>query len=209
MGFYDERVLPRLVDLTCGAKGMERYRSKALDGLHGQVVEIGFGTGLNAPVYPPAVTKVWAVEPSERSWELARDRIAASPVEIERVGLDGQHLPLEDASCDGGLSTFTLCTIPDPMLALAELRRVLRPGAVLHVLEHGAAPDEGTARWQRRIEPWQRRIAGGCHLTRDPGDMLVEAGFTDVQLTERFVTGPKPWSYFSYGTATNPEGANG
>ena len=205
MGVYDDRVLPRLVDLTCGAKGMDRYRAKAIEGLHGEVVEIGFGTGLNASLYPPEVTKVWAVEPSLRSRELARDRIAASPVAIEHVGLDGQHLPLADHSCDAGLSTFTLCTIPDPMLALAEMRRVLRPGAELHVLEHGAAPDEGTARWQRRIEPWQRRLAGGCHLTRDVGDMLRDAGFTDVRITARFVKGPKPWSYFSYGRATNPD----
>lgn len=209
MGVYDDRVLPRLIDLTCGAKGMERYRAKAIDGLHGDVVEIGFGTGLNVALYPPEVTKVWAVEPSERSRELARDRIAAGDVDVEHVGLDGQHLPLEDASCDSGLSTFTLCTIPDPMLALAELRRVLRPGAQLHVLEHGAAPDAAIARWQQRIEPWQRRFAGGCHLTRDVGDMLAEAGFTDIRITAKYVKGPKPWSYFSYGTATNPEGATG
>ncbi|UDY34774.1 class I SAM-dependent methyltransferase [Dermatobacter hominis] len=204
MGVYEDRVLPRLVDLTCGAKGMERYRARAIEGLHGEVVEIGFGTGLNVPLYPAAVTKVWAVEPSLRSRELARERIDASTVPVEHVGLDGQRLPLPDRSCDAGLSTFTLCTIPDPMLALAELRRVLKPGATLHVLEHGAAPDPGVARWQVRIEPWQRRFAGGCHLTRDAGEMLAEAGFTDVDITARYVKGPKPWCYFSYGTATNP-----
>jgi ubiquinone/menaquinone biosynthesis C-methylase UbiE len=204
VGVYEDRVLPRLVDLTCGAKGMERYRARAIEGLHGEVVEIGFGTGLNVPLYPAAVTKVWAVEPSLRSRELARGRIEASTVPVEHVGLDGQRLPLPDASCDAGLSTFTLCTIPDPTLALAELRRVLKPGARLHVLEHGAAPDDGVARWQVRIEPWQRRFAGGCHLTRDVSDLLSDAGFDDVEITARYVKGPKPWSYFSYGTATNP-----
>ena len=204
MGVYEDRVLPRLVDLTCGSRGMERYRAKAIEGLHGDVVEIGFGTGLNVPLYPAAVTKVWAVEPSLRSRELARKRIDASTVPVEHIGLDGQRIPLADDSCDAGLSTFTLCTIPDPMLALAELRRVLKPGAQLHVLEHGAAPDPGIARWQVRIEPWQRRFAGGCHLTRDVTDMLGRAGFTDVEVTAKYVQGPKPWCYFSYGRATNP-----
>lgn len=204
MGIYAERVLPRLVDWTCGSPGMERWRAKAIDGLHGDVVEIGFGSGLNVAVYPAEVTTVWAVEPSERAREIARRRVAASAVPVEHVGLDGQHLPLPDDSCDAALSTFTLCTIPDPMLALAELRRVLRPGAKVHLLEHGAAPDESVARWQERIEPWQKRFAGGCHLTRDAPAMLAEAGFVDVELTSRYVKGPKPWCWFSFGTATNP-----
>lgn len=204
MGLYDDRVLPHLVNLTCGAKGMERYRSRALEGLTGEVVEIGFGTGLNSPLYPPEVTRVWAVEPSMRSRELASDRIRASVTRIEHVGLDGQHLPLPDHSCDAGLSTFTLCTIPDPLLALTEMRRVLRPGTELHVLEHGLAPDKDVVRWQQRIEPWQKRLAGGCHLTRDVSDLLSEAGFVDLRITKRYVKGPKPWSYFSYGVATNP-----
>lgn len=207
MGVYEDRVLPRLVDLTCGSSGMERYRSKAIDGLHGDVVEIGFGTGLNAPLYPPEVTRVWAVEPSVRSHELARGRVEASGVDVEYVGIDGQHLPLPDVSCDAALCTFTLCTIPDPQLALAELRRVLKPGAELHVLEHGVAPDAGTVRWQQRIEPLQRRLAGGCHLTRDPASMLASAGFTDIDITARYVKGPRPWCYFSWGRATNPGGA--
>ncbi|MBS1837053.1 MAG: class I SAM-dependent methyltransferase [Actinobacteria bacterium] len=204
MGIYGDRVLPRLVDWTCGSPGMERWRAAAIEGLHGDVVEIGFGSGLNVAVYPADVTQVWAVEPSERAREIARRRLASSPVPVEQVGLDGQHLPLPDDSCDGALSTFTLCTIPDPMLALAELRRVLRPGAKVHVLEHGAAPDESVARWQQRIEPLQKRFAGGCHLTRDAPAMLADAGFVDVELTSRYVRGPKPWCWFTFGTATNP-----
>lgn len=183
---------------------MERYRSKAIDGLRGEVVEIGFGSGLNVPVYPSAVTRVWAVEPSERARAIAAPRISASTVDVEQVGLDGQHLPLADDTCDAALSTFTLCTIPDPMLALSELRRVLKRGAVVHVLEHGRAPDDPVLRWQRRIEPWQKRFAGGCHLTRDVTTMLADAGFTDLEVTTRYVKGPKPWCYFTWGTATNP-----
>ena len=204
MGVYHDGVLPRLVEATGGSKGMDRYRAKAIDGLTGDVVEIGFGTGLNVELYPSEVTKVWAVEPSLPSRELAARRVLASTVAIEQVGLDGQHLPLPDDSCDAGLCTFTLCTIPDPMLALSELRRVLKPGARFHLLEHGGAPDAGVARWQRRVEPVQRRIAGGCHLTRDPEQMLLDAGFVDLEITARYVKGPKPWCYFSYGTAINP-----
>lgn len=204
MGVYADRILPRLVEVSCGGAGMQRWRSKAVDGLHGAIVEIGFGSGLNVPVYPSEVTEVWAVEPSERARRMAQGRVETSTAEVRHVGLDGQHLPIPDDSCDGALSTFTLCTIPDPTLALGELRRVLKSGARLHVLEHGAAPEASVARWQQRIEPWQQRIAGGCHLTRDTSSMLLHAGFVDIELTSRYVKGPKPWSYFSYGTATNP-----
>ncbi len=117
-----------MVELTCGGADMERWRARATEGLQGDVVEIGFGSGLNVPVYPPEVTRVWAVEPVEAARRRAADRVAAAGAMIEFVGLDGQSLPLPDHSCDGALSTFTLCTIPDAGLALAELRRVLRPG---------------------------------------------------------------------------------
>ena len=180
MGLYDDRVLPRLVDLTCGSKGMERYRAKAIDGLAGEVVEIGFGTGLNVPLYPDAVTTVWAVEPSERSRELASDRVTARGVRVEHVGLDGQRLPLDDASCDAGLCTFTLCTVPDPMRALAELRRVIRPGGQLHVLERGdhlGAPDgnDFAAFEQRGAASWS-----SCRCDRNRERLRWFRGFRSV-----------------------------
>ncbi len=204
MGVYEERILPRMVELTCGGKDMAKFRRRTVEGLSGTIVEVGFGSGLNAPVYPPEVTEVKAVEPSM----LARERSARHTVDtsarVEFVGLDGARLPLEDASCDGALSTFTLCTIPDVHAALAELHRVVRPGGRFHFLEHGRAPDESVRTWQRRLEPIQKRVAGGCHLTRDAEALVSEAGFEIVDLERRYVKGPKPFAYFTLGRAVRP-----
>lgn len=175
--WYDEHVLPRAVDLACASKGFRPHRAAAVSGAQGVVLEIGFGSGHNLAHYSPAVQRLLAVEPSGRSIELAADRIAAAPFPVDVVGLDGQRLSVDDASVDCVVSTFTLCTIPDAAAALAEIRRVLRPGGTFHVLEHGLADDEGVQRWQRRAEPLQRRLAGGCHLTRHVPTMLAEAGF--------------------------------
>lgn len=205
MGLYEERVLPRLVELTCGGADMAKFRRRTVEGLEGRIVEVGFGSGLNAEVYPEAVTDVLAVEPSELARERSRRHTASTRARIEFVGLDGAVLPIEDASCDGALATFTLCTIPDVHSALAELHRVVRPGGRFHFMEHGRAPDESVRTWQRRIEPMQKRLAGGCHLTRDPEVLVSDAGFDIVELEHRYVRGPKPWSYFTIGKAVRPD----
>jgi SAM-dependent methyltransferase len=206
VGVYAEQILPRLTDLACGAPGMERYRRRAVEGLRGVVVEIGFGSGLNLPLYPPEVTEVLVVEPSEVARRRSQQRRRAAGPAVYDIGLDGQSIQLGDDSCDGALSTFTLCTIPDPAAALAELRRVLRPGGRFHFLEHGIAPDDGVRRWQHRLEPLQRRVAGGCHLCRDAPALVRAAGFDLEQLEQRYVRGPRPWSYFSIGHAVAPAG---
>jgi ubiquinone/menaquinone biosynthesis C-methylase UbiE len=211
MGIYGKRVLPHLVELMCGGAEMERWRARATEGLQGTIVEIGFGSGLNVPVYPPEVTRVWAIEPSEAARRMSLERVATArsasvPTMIEYVGLDGQALPLPDDSCDGALSTFTLCTIADASRALAELRRVLHPGGRFHFLEHGASPDAAVATWQRRLEPTQRRLAGGCHLTRDVIGMVEDAGFRVEQVDSRYAQGPKPWTWFTVGRAVAPAG---
>ena len=167
MSFYQEQVLPRLVDRACGTAGLRQWRAEVTTGLAGRVVEIGFGSGLNVEHYPSEVEVVLAVEPAAVARRLAAKRTAHGGVPVEHIGLDGQAIPLDDASCDAALSTFTLCTVPDPAQALSELRRVLRPGGRFHFLEHGIAPDVPVARWQYRLDPWQRWLAGGCHLTRD------------------------------------------
>ena len=123
---------------------------------------------------------------------------------MRHVGLDGQRIPLDENSCDGALSTFTLCTIPNVAAALAELRRVVRPGGRFHFLEHGRSPDARVATWQRRIEPVQKRLADGCHLTRDIADLVEQAGFELEQVSSRYAKGPKPWSWFTEGVAINP-----
>jgi SAM-dependent methyltransferase len=204
VGVYREQVVPRLVDRMCGAAGFEHWRAQAVDGLSGRVVEVGFGSGHNVPHYPPEVEVVLAVEPAQLARRLADRRISAAAVRVEHVGLDGQDIPLEDASCDAALFTFTLCTVPDPTRTLLEVRRVLRPGGAVHFLEHGLSPDPGVAKWQRRLEPVQRRVADGCHLTRDATSLVREAGFVVRRNEQRYVRGPRPWCWLTLGTATKP-----
>jgi SAM-dependent methyltransferase len=204
VGFYREHVLPRLIDWACATPGMEKWRVEVVTGLRGRVVEIGFGSGLNVEHYPAEVDIVLAVEPAAVARKLARKRTAAGKVPVEHVGADGQSLPIAEASCDAALSTFTLCTVPDPSVTLREVSRVLRPGGRFHFLEHGISPDPGVAAWQRRLEPLQRRVAGGCHLTRDPAVVVHRAGFQLERCDQAYAKGPKPWSYFTLGVATKP-----
>ncbi|WP_426570887.1 class I SAM-dependent methyltransferase [Aquihabitans sp. McL0605] len=204
MGVYRDHVVPRLVEVACGGAQMERWRARAAEGLHGRVVEIGFGSGLNVPVYPPEITEVLAVEPAHVARDRAAHRIAASPVPVRHVGLDGQVLPIDDHSCDGALSTFTLCTIPDAGAALAELRRVLKPGGELHLLEHGLSPDPKVARRQHRLDPIEQRVADGCHLTRDPITLVEAAGFEVIRQDRRYAKGPKPWTWMTSAVAVSP-----
>jgi len=204
MGLYREHVLPRLVDRACGTGELRRWRKQVTAGLRGTVVEVGFGSGLNMAAYPPEVTLVYAVEPAELARRLAHQRIADSLVHVEHVGLRGESIPLEDSSCDGALSTFTLCTIPHVEQALAEIMRVLRPGGRFHFLEHGLSPDPSVARWQARLEPAQKRLADGCHLTRDPEELVRAAGFEVERVESRYTTGPKPWTWLTEGVAAKP-----
>jgi ubiquinone/menaquinone biosynthesis C-methylase UbiE len=182
MGLYGEHVLPRVVDVMCGLKNAKPLRRRVCAGLEGSVVELGFGSGHNAPFYPEAVDRVAAIEPADLGWKLAEKRLRATRVPVERAGLDGQSLPFGDDSFDTALSTWTLCTIPDVAAALSEVRRVLKPGGALHFVEHGLAPDERVRVWQHRLEPLQKRMFGGCHLTRPIVDLLTAAGFTITEL---------------------------
>ena len=205
MGLYGERVLPRIINVACGMKTADPLRRRVCDGLAGEVVEIGFGSGLNVPFYPAAVTRVAAVEPADLGWELARKRLDASSIPVERSGLDGQSLPFADDSFDAALSTWTLCTIPDVAAALLELRRVLKPGAPLHFVEHGLAPDEKVQKLQRRVEPLQKRVFGGCHVTRPIVDLLEGAGFVVKELDVFYEKGaPKFAGADSLGVAVSP-----
>ncbi|MGV3758646.1 MAG: class I SAM-dependent methyltransferase [Actinomycetota bacterium] len=206
MGIYGTHVLPRLIDVVCGMKAMDPLRDRTCAGLHGRVLEIGFGSGHNVAHYPEAVTSVAAVEPADTGWKLAQKRVGSAPVPVERVGLDGQSLPLPDDSCDTALSTFTLCTIPDAGAALAEVRRVLKPGGTLHFLEHGLAPDEKVRRTQHRLEPIQKRVAGGCHLTREIDELLRAAGFEIAELDEFYEDGSPKFLGADYlGVAVSPD----
>jgi len=207
MGIWADRVVPHLADRALAAEEMHAYRARVCAGLQGRVLELGFGSGHNVRHYPVGVTQVRAVEPSDVGWRLSERRRARATVPVLRSGLDGQALAEEDASCDAALTTFTLCTIPDAARALAEVRRALRPGGGLHLLEHGLAPDPGVARWQHRLDPVQQRMFAGCHLTRDMTALVEQAGFTVTSLEADYLPGPavvKPWSYGYLLTAIRP-----
>lgn len=201
MGFYQDQILPRGLDFSLSRPQFQRVRQRVTRGLHGEVVEIGFGSGLNLPYLPPSVSKLYAVDPSEVGRKLARKRMSASPVTVEWCGSDGQSLPLADASMDCALSTFTLCTVPDLDRALRELRRVLKPDGMFHFLEHGRSPEARVAKWQDRLTPLQRRIAGNCHFNRAITDHIRQAGFCLDALDNYHLPGPKFATYLYEGRA--------
>lgn len=206
MGFYTERIVPHLVEISCGMSLTEASRRRVCAGLHGRVLEIGFGSGLNVPFYPDAVETVSAVEPADEAWKLAGKRLARSRVPVERSGLDGQALPFPDNTFDTALSTWTMCTIPDAHAALREVRRVLKPGGTLHFVEHGLAPHPKVQRWQRRFEPIQKTVGGGCHLTRDIPALVRAAGFEIRDLDTFYEEGaPRIMGALSLGI-TEPRG---
>ncbi len=190
MAVWREQVVPRLTDVMLGTDEVRGHRQEVIDGLRGEVVEIGFGSGLNVPLYPPEVEMVYAIEPSAVGRKLAAKRVEASPVPIRFVGLDGEDLPLAGESVDAALSTFTLCTIPDVTRALYELRRVLRPGGRFQFLEHGLCPERATARWQHRLNGLQQRVAGGCNLDRPIDRHGARGGIPDPGVAQRVVPGP-------------------
>jgi ubiquinone/menaquinone biosynthesis C-methylase UbiE len=205
MGFYAEQILPRFQDKVMARKPNRAVRERVCEGLHGRVVEIGFGTGLNTRYYPSGVSKVVAIEPSEVCMRIAEPRIAKTPVRVENGGLTGERLDLPDDTFDTALSTWTLCTIPNLDAALAEIRRVLKPGGTFSFVEHGHAPDENVVRWQQRIEPVWKPLAGGCHLTRQIAEDIERAGFDIQKLDTYYFEGePKPMGYTYEGCAVSP-----
>ncbi len=201
VGIYEEQVLPRFIDFALGGSAFAKLRERVASGLQGEVLEVGFGSGRNVPHYPGAVTRVWAVDPALTGRKLAAARVAASPVPVEYVGLDGEQLPLDDQSVDSVLTTWTLCTIPAVERALSEIHRVLRPGGALHFIEHGRAADDRVARWQDRFTPVQRVVAGGCHLNRQIDELVAGAGLEVERLENFYMKGPKAFGYMFEGQA--------
>jgi ubiquinone/menaquinone biosynthesis C-methylase UbiE len=185
-------------------KELVPLRERVTAGVEGEVLEVGFGSGRNVPFYPSSTTRVRAVDPATVGRKLAAARVAASPVPVEYVGLDGEALPLPDESVDHVLTTWTLCTIPDVERALGEMRRVLRPGGALHFLEHGRSPDTKVAAWQDRLTPIQRRLAGGCHLNRPIDDLVRGSGLEVRTLDRYYLKGPKALGYMFEGVAVRP-----
>ncbi len=203
MGFYDKHFLPRFINCACGTKPISRQREKVVPLAAGTVLEIGIGTGLNLPHYNGGqVEKLYGLDPSEESWKLAGERVSDLPFEVEFIGLPGEEIPLEDNSVDTVMVTFSLCTIPDPVTALQGMRRVLRDAGQLVFCEHGLAPDEGVQKWQSRVNPLWRKMAGGCNLNRDIPALLAEGGFVTRQLESMYLPGTPRIAGFNYwGTA--------
>jgi ubiquinone/menaquinone biosynthesis C-methylase UbiE len=202
MGVYREQVLPRFINVVCNMKEARPQRQRVCEGLAGEVVEVGFGSGLNVPYYPAEVTRVTAVEPAGVGWKLAEKRRRESSIPVERAGLEAERLPFPDDSFDAALSTWTMCTIPDIDSALQELRRVLKPGGTLHFVEHGLAPDENVQRWQHRFNPVQQRLFGGCNLNRPIADLVKRNGFAISELDRYYEKGaPKFLAAQSLGVA--------
>jgi ubiquinone/menaquinone biosynthesis C-methylase UbiE len=202
MGFYADQVVPRAMDLVLRGDELKAIRVRVASDLSGEVLEVGFGSGLNVAHYPPAVTRVLAVDPATAGRKIAAKRVAASSVPIEYIGLDGQSLPLPADSVDHALTTWTLCTIPHVERALHEIKRALRPGGRLHFVEHGRAPDPNVARWQDRLTPIQRRVAGGCHLNRPIDTLIADSGLDLQRLDVYYLRGLKSFSYTYEGVAT-------
>lgn len=203
-GFWEARLLPRVIDVTCSDRVTGRWREQICADLSGDVLEVGFGSGTNLAHYPSAVTSVSAVEPADLAWDRAAGAVAAFGRPVRRTGLDGARLGQEDASVDAVVSAFTMCTIPDLTSALSEIRRVLRPGGRLHFVEHALAPEPRVAARQRRIQPVWGRLAGGCHLTRDMPALLDAAGYTVPDLEAFWMPGPKvmrPFGWVTLGRA--------
>lgn len=204
MGFYDRYILPLLLGTVMGAKPITYQRKKVVPRAEGRVLEIGFGAGHNLPFYDPAkVTHLWALEPSKELRARAAKRVAANTIPIEFLDLPGEEIPLDDASVDNVLITYTMCTIPDVARALSQMRRVLKPQGRMIFCEHGKAPDTDVEKWQHRIEPMWKTISGGCHLARPIPSLITDSGFAIGDMETMYLPGTPRWSGFNYwGSAT-------
>jgi ubiquinone/menaquinone biosynthesis C-methylase UbiE len=202
MSIYSRYLLPPLTNLACGSKPTRRQREKIVHRAYGDVLEVGFGGGLNLQHYDAdKVRKVFGLEPSEGMRESARSRIEASAIDVELIDLPGEEIPLDDNSVDTVLVTYTLCTIPDAVKALRGMRRVLKPKGHLFFCEHGRAPDESVYRWQQRVNPVWQRLAGGCNMDRDIPALLSEGGFSIEEDNRMYIPGLRVLSYNFWGSA--------
>ena len=200
--WYDRHILPYLIDFACGIKPVRRQRRKVVPLARGRVLEIGIGTGLNLEHYDKArIEKVVGLDPGLQMHRLARKRVTRAGIVVELVGLSAEQIPFDAGAFDTVVVTYSLCTIPDPVAALKEMRRVLKPGGDLLFCEHGIAPDASVRRWQDRLTPLWSKMSGGCHLNRDIPGLLAQAGFRSDDMETMYLPGPRPLTFNYWGTA--------
>lgn len=203
MGFYDRHLLPHLVHFTCGMRPAMKQRAKVVPLASGRVLEIGVGSGLNIPLYDPGrVEHLWGLDPSAEMWAIAQKNARDHHLEAEFIQAGAESIPLADGAADTVVMTYTLCTVPEAAEALAEIRRVLKPGGRLLICEHGLAPDPSVVRWQNRVNPLWRFLAGGCNLNRPVDRLLIDAGFDFANLQTMYIPGWKPACFNYWGTAS-------
>jgi ubiquinone/menaquinone biosynthesis C-methylase UbiE len=196
---YEQYVLPRLIHWAGSGKIATAERRKFIPLASGTVLEVGIGSGLNLPFYGPQVQRLYALDPSRELWKMARQRVRKAPFPVEFLAASAERIPLEDMRVDTVVTTWTLCTIPNPLKALTDMRRVLKPEGRLIFVEHGRSPDPGVLAWQNRLTPMWNRIAGGCHLNRQIDELIADAGFDIAQIERGYSRGPKPVTYLYKG----------
>ncbi|TGN41658.1 class I SAM-dependent methyltransferase [Marinobacter confluentis] len=206
MSFYEDRILPHIINKACSMGQIMKLRSQLVPMAKGRVLEVGMGSAINMDFYDAdQVEMVYGLEPSEGMRRKAQGNLARSPIRVEWLDLPGEQIPLADNSVDTVLLTFTLCTIADWKAALQQMWRVLEPGGELLFLEHGESPDEGVQKWQNRITPGWKKLAGGCHLNRNIADLIRQGGFEILELENLYVPGaPKIAGYIYKGRARKP-----
>jgi ubiquinone/menaquinone biosynthesis C-methylase UbiE len=201
VGVYENRILPHLVNWAMRNRQFQPYRERVISAAEGRVLEIGIGSGLNLPFYPQQVREIVGLEPSERLLGMAREAADRSRLKVKLIEGSAEAIPLDRNSIDTVVTTWTLCTIPDAAGALMEMRRVLRPSGQLLFVEHGLAPEEKVRKWQNRLTPLWKRIAGGCHLNRPVRELIEKAGFAITQIDTGYMEGPKLMTFFYQGRA--------
>jgi ubiquinone/menaquinone biosynthesis C-methylase UbiE len=201
MGLYANWIVPRLLDLAMRNKALDQYRRDTISAARGVVLEIGVGSGLNLSLYERAVEHVHALDPSLELLSFARQRARDAIVPVSMLRGSAEQIPFAALVFDTIVMTWTLCSIPDPVSALAEMRRVLKPGGQLLFVEHGLSPENAVARWQHRLTPCWTWISGGCHLDRKTDALLRVAGFRIKALETGYIKGPKPWTFMYQGCA--------